>query len=88
MNIPKIALDPESYWNQYQALAALIARVLTLADGGQLVTRGTDIMSPALREQAKLTVAEFENFGRAFATVATSLKENLNLETGGLAKSA
>ena len=56
MNIP---LASEPYWDYYDALAAVIDRILTLADGGQLKNFGTDIQSPELVERAKSTIAQF-----------------------------
>jgi hypothetical protein len=83
MNIP---LASEPYWDYYDALAAVIDRILTLADGGQLKNFGTDIQSPELVERAKSTIAQFENFGQAFGNVAITLRQNLNSASEGLAR--
>ena len=83
MNIP---LESEPYWNYYEALAVLINRILTMAEGGQLITQGTDIMSPALLERAKLTIAEFEKFSPAIENVTATLQQNLNVATQAFAR--
>jgi hypothetical protein len=81
-----IPLASEPYWNYYDKLGAMISQILKLADGGQLITQGTDIMSPALAEQARATVAEFERFGVAFESITGQLKQNLNLATEAFAR--
>ena len=82
MDIP---LATEPYWNYYSVLAAALTRFLTLAAGGQLVTRGTDIMTPALLAQAKTTVAEFENLAKTIGMVNATLNQNLDVASGSFA---
>ena len=77
-----ISLKSEPYWDYYGALSALLNRIRVMAEGGQLLTQGTDIMSPALLAEAKQTVAQFENFSQAIATVSATLKQNLSLSGG------
>lgn len=78
-----IPLATEPYWTYYSYLASLLDRLTVMAAGGQLVTRGTDIMSPDMIRQARETVSVFESSVTKIADVTASLKQNLGSASVG-----
>lgn len=84
----KISMDATTYTNFQEVMAAQIENLLRLAEGGQLLTHGTDIQAPALLERGQVVVAKFEAASAGIGALIVTLKQNFATPGAGLSRSA
>jgi hypothetical protein len=84
----KISMDATTYTNFQEVIVAQIENLLRLAEGGQLLTHGTDIQNPGLVEREQVVVAKFEAASAGIGALIVTLKQNFAAPGAGLSRSA
>lgn len=83
-----ISVDATTYISNQEFMAAVLENYLRMLEGGQHVTRGTDIQMLGLAERGHAVIAQFEAAGARLNALTATLKENLGAPGAGLSRSA
>ncbi len=77
-----VQLEPTSFWNYQQYIVEQVRHLLVMAEGGQLITRGTDIEIPSeiVSHKANTIINDWKTINTKIGQLSVSLSATLERE--------